>query len=85
MDTKIKVDEFVAVTLLAAIKYKGTHSLYDFAEINDDYGFGICEEDVDIEALYVEDEMETFERWHIKANELFLKKRSEMIDELQRL
>lgn len=82
MNAETQVNEFVAVTLLAAITYSDKEDLYEFTEIDDDYCFGICE-DIDIEALYVEERMEKFTEWHKKANTIFLEKRNELIGELE--
>ena len=81
MDAETQVNEFVAITLLAAMTYSEKENLYDFAEMNDDCGFGICN-DVDIEGLNVDEQMELFVEWHNKANEMFLEKRNELLEEL---
>ena len=81
MDAEKQINEFVAITLLAAMTYSEKENLYEFAEINDDYGFGICE-DVDIEELYVDEQMDLFVKWHTKANEMFLEKRNAILERL---
>lgn len=82
MSAETQVNEFVAATLLAAMTYSEKNDLYDFAEMDEDYGFGICE-DIDIEALYVDEQMELFVKWHQKANAIFLEKREEIIGGLE--
>ena len=82
MGAEKQVNEFVAITLLASMTYSDKDDLYDFAEINDDCGFGICE-DVDIEELYVDEQMDLFIRWHAKANEMFLEKRNTILERLR--
>ena len=82
LNAETQVNEFVAATLLAAMTFSEKDDLYDFAEIDNDYGFGICE-DIDIESLYVDEQMELFVKWHEKANEIFLEKRSEIIGGLE--
>lgn len=81
MDAEKQLNEFVAITLLAAMTYSEKENLYEFAEINDDCGFGICE-DVDIEELYVDEQMDLFVKWHTKANEMFLEKRNAILERL---
>ena len=82
MDAEKQINEFVAITLLAAMTYSEKEDLYNFAEINDDCGFGICE-DVDIEELYVNEQMGLFVKWHTKANEMFLEKRNVILERLE--
>ena len=82
MDPETQVNEFVAITLLAAMTYSDKDDLYEFTEIDDDHDFGICE-DIDIEALYVEEQMKLFVKWHNKANEIFLEKRTIIIGGLE--
>lgn len=82
MDAEKQVNEFVAITLLAAMTYSDKEDLYEFAEINDDCEFGICE-DVDIEELYVEEQMRLFVKWHNDANKMFLEKRNEILGRLK--
>ena len=81
MDVKKQVNEFVAITLLAAKTYSDKDDLYDFARMDSDYGFGICE-DVDIEELYIDEQMDLFVKWHTKANEMFLEKRNAILERL---
>lgn len=82
MNAETKVNEFVGITLLAAMLYRDKDSMYDFVEMDEDYGFGICE-DVDIEELYVDEQMELFVKWHKIANTMFLEKRSEILEGLE--
>ena len=82
MDAEKQVNEFVAITLLAAMTYSEKDDLYEFAEINDECGFDICE-DIDIEELYLDEQMDLFVKWHIKANEMFLEKRNAILEELK--
>lgn len=82
MDAEKQLNEFVAITLLAAMTYSEKDDLYEFAEINDECGFGICE-DVDIEELYVDEQMDLFVEWHIKANEMFLERKNKILEILQ--
>ena len=81
MDAENQLDKFVAITLLAAMTYSDKEDLYEFAEINDDFGFDICE-DIDIEELYVDGQMDLFVKWHTKANEMFLEKRNAILGRL---
>ncbi|PWB87869.1 hypothetical protein [Methanobrevibacter thaueri] len=81
MDAETQVNEFVAVTLLAAMTYSEKENLYEFAELDGDFGFGICE-DIDIEELYVDEQMDLFVKWHNKANEMFLERRNEILERL---
>ena len=81
MDAEKQLNEFVAITLLAAMTYSEKDDLYEFAELDGDLGFGICE-DVDIEELYVDEQMDLFVKWHTKANEMFLEKRNAILERL---
>lgn len=78
MKAKNIVDEFVAITLLSAIQYKTVEDMFSFAEIDNDYGFNICG-DEDFYGMYLKEQEELFNSWHIKANELFLAKRFELL------
>lgn len=72
------VDDFVAITLLTAIKYKTVEDMCDFAEIDYDYNFNICG-DEDFYSMYRDEQEKLFNSWHIKANELYLAKRFELL------
>lgn len=72
------VDDFVAITLLTAIKYKTVEDMYDFAEIDYDHNFNICG-DEDFYGMYRDEQEKLFNSWHIKANEIFLAKRFELL------
>ena len=82
MDAEKQLNEFVAVTLLAAMTYSEKDDLYEFVELDGDFGFGICG-DIDIEELYLDEQMELFVKWHNEANEMFLQKRNELLEELK--
>lgn len=82
MNAEKQVNEFVAITLLAAMTYSEKEDLYEFAEINDDFGFDICG-DIDIEELYVNEQMDLFVEWHKKANKMFLERRNEILERLE--
>lgn len=82
MDAEKQLNKFVAITLLAAKTYSDKDDLYEFAQINDDFGFDICE-DVDIEELYVDEQMDLFVKWHTKANEMFSERKNKLLKELK--
>lgn len=62
--------------------YSDKDGLFEFTDVDDDYGFDICE-DMGVEALYVDEQMEFFVKWYNKANEIFLDKREQLIGGLK--
>lgn len=78
IDATEKINEFVAITMLSAMSYKTHEDLYIFMEIDDDYQFDICHEN--IMDLFPEDKEKLFKEWNQIANEIFLHKRMELIN-----
>lgn len=78
---EIKINELIALTLLSAIQYRTVEDMFNFCEICDDYGFEITG-DIDFYGLYNDEQEKLFKEWHIKANEMFLKARKELLEML---
>lgn len=76
-----KTDELVALTILTNMTYRTVDDMFEFCEICDDYGFDITG-DIDFYGLYNEEQKKLFEEWYIKANELFLTTRFELLSML---
>ena len=76
------INEFVGLIILTNIEFNDKEDLYDFAEIDDDYGFNICNE-TDIESLSSYEEcLEVMDNWKEDAINLYLDRRQDILDGL---